>query len=177
MRGGCRPHRNQPGSPGAWLSSGPEAHDYVHRKHRPFIQELGDQHNEFLMVDGKGYGLYAKSQVGGPPECLCGLGILNTVGTVVSGDEQKYPNTYAPGQLTYSRCREYVVDESCCNGGAKRFHDAVGEGVTSQRGALPYGALTNNCSSWAAGVIAKAKDKACPSSWLKPSTWGNVKLE
>jgi hypothetical protein len=46
MRGGCRPHRNQPGPSGPWLPSSPEAHDYVHRNQRRFIRELGDQHND-----------------------------------------------------------------------------------------------------------------------------------
>lgn len=134
--------------------------------------------HDFLMVDGVGWGFYAKSHAGGPPDSSGGIGVISTIGTVVSGDEQKYPNAYGlPGQQTYSRCHEYLVDEACCKGGAKRFHDAVAEGVLAQGHDLPYGALTANCKAWAGGVVAAAKDKACPSSWLNPWTWGQVKLE
>jgi hypothetical protein len=47
--------------------------------------------HEYLLIDGIGYGKYANSHIGGPPDASGGVGVIATMGKVISGDESKYP--------------------------------------------------------------------------------------
>jgi hypothetical protein len=55
--------------------------------------------HKYILVDGVGYGKYANSHAGGPPDSSGGLGVVATAGTVRSGDESLYPVVADPSKL------------------------------------------------------------------------------
>jgi hypothetical protein len=116
----------------------------------------------FLTVDGKGAGLYAWSNAGGPKDSSGGIGVVETAGVVRGGDEGKYPSMNGarpakPG-TPYSLCKTIFVNEACNPGAAKKFHDRLLANINAQLGGKQhYGVAEHNCSDWVNEMIRDAE--------------------
>ena len=116
----------------------------------------------FLLVDGVGYGKYANSHAGGPPDASGGIGVISTKGTVQEGDEEKYPITDnpagVPDGMTYAIAEDPTVPID-----ADKLLALIRKDL--HRRDLKYGVRTNDCQDWVNDMLVDSQD------WSKISWW------
>ena len=116
----------------------------------------------YVMIDGKGYGSYARSHTGLGKEHWYSNALYED-GVVIDHDHKRYlptadPNSVEDG-MSYAICLDIYIDDECYDVDKvkKYMKEAVNKELANPS---DYSVLLNNCRQWITNNLNKAMEKA-----------------